>query len=102
MLSEIQVNDAPGQIFSLIVAGRKVTLRLRYNTTTKRFALDLAIDETDVLKGRKLVTNVDLLAPFNLGIGSIFAAAPDGSPIEPTIEAFATGRVKLFHYVAGA
>lgn len=100
MLSEIDVNGDPGQVFSLVVDGQKISLRLRYNTSSERFSMDLAIDETPRLTGRKVVTNVDLLKPFDLGIGAIFAAAPDGSPVPPTIEAFADRKVRLYHFVA--
>jgi hypothetical protein len=100
MLSEIQVTSDPGQIFSLVVDGQKVSLRLRYNTHSERFSMDLSIDETPRLTGRKVVTNVDLLKPFDFGIGSIFAAAPDGSPVKPTIDAFAARQVRLYHYAA--
>lgn len=98
-LSQIHVNGEPGQIFSLVVGGRKITLRLRYNTFAARFSMDLSIDEAPRLTGRRVVTNVDLLKPFDFGIGSIFAAAPDGSPVEPTIEAFEQGKVRLYHYL---
>ncbi|MCO5164661.1 MAG: hypothetical protein M9939_26585 [Mesorhizobium sp.] len=98
-LNQLSIIDAPGQVFSTVVDGRKVTIRLRYNVQAERFAMDLAIDETDVLKGRKVVAEIDLLAPFDFGIGSIFAADVDRKWRPPTLANFVNGAVKLFHYI---
>lgn len=98
MLSEFSIINAPGQVFSTAVNGLKVTIRLRYNVWAERFAMDLAIDEVDVLKGRKVVTEVDLLAPFDFGIGRIFAADVDRQGRPATLENLVSGVVKLFHY----
>lgn len=97
-LSEFNIINAPGQRFSTVIADQKVTIRLRYNTLSDRFAMDLAIDEVPVLTGRKVVSEVDLLSPFDFGIGAIFAADIDGRGREPTLDAFVAGHVKLFHY----
>lgn len=99
-LSEIRVTNAPGQEFSTFVAGQKVTIRLRYNTSSERFSMDIAIDEQPALTGRKVTTNVDLIAPFDFGIGSIFAAGVEDMSLPATLENMASGDVKLFHYIA--
>lgn len=99
MLSEFDIIDAPGQVFSTVVNSRKVTIRLRYNFESEHFAMDLGIDDTPVLTGRKVTSEVDLLQPFDFGIGAIFAADVDGKGRPPTKAAFLSGAVKLFHYV---
>lgn len=97
-LNQLSIIDASGQVVSTVANGLKVTIRLRYNVQAQRFAMDLAIDETDVLKGRKVVSEVDLLAPFAFGIGSIFAADVDRKGRPATLANFVNGTVKLFHY----
>jgi len=98
-LSEFDIIDAPGQVFSTGVNGQKVTSRLRYNVESQHFSMDLGIDDVPVLSGRKVTSEVDLLQPFDFGIGSIFAADVDGKGRQPTLENFAAGVVKLYHYV---
>lgn len=69
------VVDYADQQFGTIINGRRVTIRLRYNATTDRWSFDLSIDNLPVLTGRRVVTGADLLAPFNLVLGAIFAYA---------------------------
>lgn len=74
-MNVFNVVDYADQQFGTIINGRRVTIRLRYNTTSDRWSFDLSIDNLPVLTGRRIVTGVDLLAPFDLGLGSIFAYA---------------------------
>lgn len=97
-LSEFDIIDAPGQVFSTVVDGRKITIRLRYNTESERFSMDLGIDDVPVLTGRKVTSEVDLLQPFDFGIGSVFAADIDGKGRAPTLTNFVAGTVRLYHY----
>lgn len=98
-LSEFDIIDAPGQVFSTVVNNRKITIRLRYNTVSEHFSMDLSIDDVPVLTGRKVTSEVDLLQPFDFGIGSIFAADIDGKGREPTLANFVSGITRLYHYV---
>lgn len=91
-----RIIDAADQQFGTIINGRRVTIRLRYNPTSERWSFDLAIDDRPVLVGRRIVTGVDLLAPFNLGLGVIFAAAVTPGAV-PDRQALPAGTVKLFH-----
>lgn len=88
--------DAADQQFGTIINNRRVTIRLRYNPTSERWSFDLAIDDLPVLQGRRIVTGVDLLAPFNFGLGVIFAAAVTPGAVADR-EALPAGTVKLFH-----
>lgn len=69
---KIPVIDSADQQMGLVLNGRRVTLRLRYNTTSERWSFDLSIDDAVVLYAQRVVDGVDLLAPFNLGIGLLF------------------------------
>ncbi len=91
-----RIIDAADQQFGTIINGRRVTIRLRYNPSNDRWSFDLAIDDKPVLHGRRIVTGVDLLAPFDFGLGVIFAAAITPGAI-PDRQALPAGTVKLFH-----
>jgi hypothetical protein len=74
-MNVLSIIDHPDQQFGTVVSGKRITLRVRYNPVNDRWSLDLSIDDLPVLYGRRIVTGVDLLAPFNIGIGVIFAAS---------------------------
>lgn len=88
--------DAADQQFSAILNERRVTFRLRYNPVSERWSVDIAVDDVPVVHGRRIVPNVDLLAPYHLGLGSLFAVV-----IMPGAEAdrqgLPTGAVRLYH-----
>ena len=68
------LTDAADQQFAAISDdGRRCTIRVRYNTWSDRWSFDLSIDDVPVLTGRRVVAGVDLLAPFDFGVGIIFA-----------------------------
>ncbi|WP_116082120.1 hypothetical protein [Tropicimonas sp. IMCC34011] len=94
-MKRITVSDHPDQQFSMIIAGRRITMRLRHNPTIDRWSFDLAIDDGWVLRGRRIVTGVDLLKPFGFGIGMIFAART-GPLSEPDRTALPAGDVELY------
>lgn len=96
-MREIVLTDAPDQEFSTILAGQRCRLRFRYSPTTERFSFDLDIGDRPALRGRRVVLGVDLLAPFALGIGRIFAAEFEGRGALPTKAAIAERRVRIYH-----
>lgn len=93
---EFKITDAADQQFGAILNNRRVTMRLRYNTTTDRWSLDLSIDDQPVLHGRRIVVGVDLLEPFGFGIGAVFALSGvfDDPPNRTNL---VNGNVKLYH-----
>lgn len=93
---QIRVLDEPRQKFSVLLNRRRVTFELWYNLTNDRWSMDLAIDGAPVLHGRRIVTGVDLLAPFNLGIGILFAF-PEVAGSVPNRAALPLGTVRLYH-----
>lgn len=95
-MKEIPVADAPDQRFSAILNNRRVTFRLWFNSTSDRWSMDLSIDDQPVLRGRKVVLDVNLLQPFDFGIGAIFASA-NGTDVEPGRAELPAGTVKLYH-----
>lgn len=95
-MQEIPIIDAADQKMAVSLGGRRVSLRLRYNVSADRWTLDLSIDDVPILNGRKIVTGVDLLAPFKLGIGLLFADA-GGKNIMPGRNELPRGMVRLYH-----
>lgn len=91
-----KISTEPDQQFATILNDRRVTLRLRYNVTTDRWSLDLSIDDLPVLTGRRIVCGVDLLEPFDFGIGMLIAV-PIKEGSVPSLDDLPNGNVKLFH-----
>ncbi len=89
------ITDHADQQFGTIINGARVTLRLRYNPTNDRWSFDLSLDDLPVLHGRRVVTGVDLLAPFDLGLGVIFAVAVKTGAV-PDRNALPEGTVRLY------
>ncbi|KQV83232.1 hypothetical protein [Rhizobium sp. Root1220] len=94
-MNVFNVVDYADQQFGTIINGRRVTIRLRYNGTNDRWSFDLSIDDLPVLTGRRIVTGVDLLKPFNFGLGAIFAVAVTPGAV-PDRAALPAGTVLLF------
>lgn len=95
-MNVFRITDHADQQFGTVINGRRVTIRLRYNQTNDRWSFDLSIDDQPVLHGRRVVTGVDLLAPFNLGLGMIIAAVVTPGAV-PDRNALPSGEVRLYH-----
>lgn len=94
-----RITNAADQQFSTIINNQRISLRLRWNLTSDRWSFDLAIDDEPVLTGRRIVTGIDLLAPFNLGIGAVFAV-PATVGAKPGRDELPNGLVKFYHATA--
>lgn len=95
-MKQFTVIDAADQQFGTILNNRRVTIRLRYNTTTDRWSMDLSIDDLPVLHGQRIVTGVDLLGNYDLDIGMIFAIATAAGEL-PDRDGLPSGLVRLYH-----
>lgn len=95
---EIPIIDAPSQAFSTTLAGKRCDFVVNYSTWANRWSFDLDVESVRVLSGRRIVLGVDLIAPFNLGIGSLVAAPWGDEDVEPGRTELPSGRVRLFHY----
>lgn len=92
---QLDILDESRQKFSLILNDQRVTIELWYAVSTDRWSFNLALDGEWVLTGRKIVTGVDLLAPFQLGLGVLFAHSESGAV--PNRSNLPLGIVKLYH-----
>lgn len=93
--TEIILTDAPDQTFTTLLSNQRCTFRFRYNVTGDFWSFDLKIGNDERVTGRRVVTGVDLLAAFNLGIGSIAAISYSGERVGRT--SLSSRRVKLYH-----
>lgn len=92
---EFPIIDTADQQFGVIMNTRRVTIRVRYNPTVDRWSFDLSVDDTPVLYGRRIVTGVDLLAPFRLGLGALFAVAT-AAGLNPDRQGLPSRLVRLY------
>lgn len=95
-MRRFSVIDAADQQFGTVLNNQRVTIRLRYNVYIDRWSFDLSIDDLPVLHGRRVVIGVDLLKPFNFGIGMLFAL-PTAAGDEVTRDNLIGGIVNFYH-----
>lgn len=93
---QFRILDEPRQKFSVLLNRRRVTFEIWYSLTSDRWSFDLSVDGAPVLHGRRIVTGVDLLAPFNLGIGILFALPVTPGAV-PNRAGLPLGEVRLYH-----
>lgn len=90
------IADYPDQQFGLVLNNRRVTMRLRYNPTSEHWSFDLSIDDVPVLHGRKIVVGINLLEPFDFGLGAIFAIRFNDSE-ESNRTALPAGNIRMYY-----
>lgn len=95
--SELPIIAAPSQAFDTVLSGRSCRFDVHHNARTNRWSFDLAIDGETVLTGRRIVTGGDLLQPFGLDIGALYAVDWDGKGVEPGLTELPAGLVRLIH-----
>lgn len=88
--------DAADQQFSQVVNNQRVTFRLRWNLTTGFWSMDIAIDDLPVLAGLRVVLGIDIIAPYDLGIGRVFALAHKADA-KPGRTELPSGDVRIYH-----
>ena len=97
VIRELPITSAPSQAFTTTLSGQRCDFVVNYSTWANRWSFDLAVEGVSVLAGRRIVTGVDLVAPFRLGLGSIIAAAWGDQLAVPDRETLPAGVVRLFH-----
>lgn len=93
---QLEILDESKQKFSLILNNQRVTIQLWYSQLKDRWSFDLALDGEWVITGRRIVMGVDMLAPFQLGLGVLFCA-PEMPGAVPDRNSLPRGLVRLYH-----
>lgn len=79
-------ND-PAQVFTTQLGETKLVVDLQWNDRMELFTLSLANDDTGEIyvHGQAVVLGVDILEPYNLGLGSIVAVDLTKKHEEPNL-----------------
>lgn len=54
-MTQLLFSDTADQSFSELVDGKRMTFRFRYNTTSAAWSMDISVDGTEKMLGRRLV-----------------------------------------------
>lgn len=94
---ELTVIDAPYQRLETYLSDTAVALELLFNETTDRWSMNLQITGQTVLTGKRLVPGIDLFAPYQFGIGSLYLVDWEGLGGSPGRDALPSGQFRLWH-----
>lgn len=70
-ISELVVLDRPYQTLEMEMNGVKIRWYIKYNVKFDYWTFDLYKGAKPLLHGRRIVLDIDLLAPYNFGLGQI-------------------------------
>jgi hypothetical protein len=96
-LYEIPIINAPWQRLETYLGDTAVSLELLWNTFSERWSLSLFIQGEVKLQGKRLVTGVDLIAPYNLRIGRLFLVDWEALGGQPGRSELPSGQFRLIH-----
>lgn len=84
MILELPLSSDPAQSFSVQLGQVKYYIEAQYNSRNGVWTLDLFDDASRVaiVRGIALVLGVDMLAPYNLGIGTFIALDNTGQGLD--------------------
>lgn len=98
-LDRIELNNNPSQDFSTVVDGDSVDFEFRYNVSLDRFYFNLFINDIEMISGRILNSDVDLLKGYPaVNIGSLFCKDYDLKERTPNLENISSGDVRVYIY----
>ena len=98
----IQTSDtgvpATSQIFTVPNTNQqRLGFHFKYVTLIDRWMFDLYIDDVPALCGRRVVLDTNLLAPYALGVGALWAMDVEGAGDPPGLIPMTDGSIRLFH-----
>lgn len=97
-MQEIIVTSRTRSRYDVSLEDRALTLRTLYSNVMDQWTFDLVDRATGdpVLSGVPIVTGLDLLEPYGLGLGALVAAAIESPGRDPRRDELGQ-RVKLIH-----
>lgn len=86
MIIELPLNASPAQSFTCQLGDIKYFFEVQYNSRSSVWTMNLSDDSTRtrMLSGVPLVLGVDLLGPYNFGIGSMIVLDKTGQGLDAT------------------
>ena len=94
-------SGAPKESMDVDLVGRKLRIRSRFSNLMETWTIsiyDIAGDgEVPLVEGVVVVIGADLLAPYALGLGGLFAE-PQDRPLDDPKRGELGQRVRLVHY----
>lgn len=96
-LYEIPVINAPWQRLETYLSDTAVSIELLWNGYSERWSMAMFVQGVEKLRGRRLVTGVDLIAPYQLGIGRLFLVDWEGKGASPGRAELPAGVFRLIH-----
>lgn len=99
MIVELPLTSDPSQQFTVQLDRVKYEFFVKFNSRSSVWTFDLAVARTKevLLQSIPILTGVDLLHPYNLGIGRLIAGDTTGKGLDAKEDDLGT-RVKLFWY----
>lgn len=82
-LYEISVIDAPRQVLDTVLGGEPVRLSINWNAWLQRWTLGFSLNGVTIFDGVRMVTGVDFLKPYRLGLGKLSLVEWQGSGGNP-------------------
>lgn len=101
MIVEIPLSSDPAQTFTVQLDRAKYIFSMKFNSRSGVWTLDMSLASTKavILQSIPILLGVDLLYPYNLGIGRLIAGDTSSKGLDATADDLGT-RVKLFWYSA--
>ena len=98
MPSSIEIlPNIPSQSFKITLEGKVLDMRVKWNSRMRFFTLDISEGANAYIKGLALKTGLNLLDPFNFGIGGLIVVDVTNTGLEMTLENVGTD-VFLIHF----
>lgn len=97
-MKELVIIDEADQLFTTIIAGYRCTFRFRWNVSREFWSFDLKIGDEDVIHGRRVVVDSDLLRAYNLPLGILFAVDYEQKGNIPDRQNLPDRRIRIYQY----
>lgn len=104
MPSRIPFTGGPQEAMNITIEGRSLRLRARYANLVSVWTLDVLDNSgstaVPLVVGVPILMGVDLIKPYRLGIGSLYAE-PSSRPRDDAGRGELGNRINLVHYAPG-
>lgn len=78
-MKQLQVIDAPDQRFRISLGGVQYDFRLKYNVAAESWYMDVEVDSTPKVSGRRITSGANLLRAVSGATGQLYAVQLDAT-----------------------